>query len=225
MDDVIAYDEGNALGRVLPEAGEAAGVGVERYSRSADFWKRMGARHRPKAVFVATSHKGLTAMSKLAAQGVMAVPIPKGMKAAELATLLRVYARARGGRVPEAAPATSPALAHAAPELRAASGRLDAKRIAEHFGLRLKALATMVGRAYPAVQKTPDAPALQAKLEPFARIALAADRLLDGAVGLRAWLNAPHPDLDGASPLEVLESGKPEVLVDMLEDALAGHPT
>ena len=104
------------------------------------------------------------------------------------------------------------------------SGRLDARRVAEHFGLPLKRLAEMLERNYPTVHKTPDSEALQEPLRSFSRIAWAFGRLFGDDGALRVWLNAPHPDLDGASPLELLEAHKPEIVIDLLEDSLAGHP-
>jgi hypothetical protein len=38
------------------------------------------------------------------------------------------------------------------------------------------------------------------------------------------WLNSPHPDLDETRPIELLKEKKPDVVAELLEDALLGHP-
>ncbi len=55
-----------------------------------------------------------------------------------------------------------------------------------------------------------------------------ADEAIHDALDLcrspHAWLNTPSPDLDGATPAELILSGKGQVVVDLLADALTGHP-
>ena len=111
------------------------------------------------------------------------------------------------------------------PELRsAASGRLDATRIARHFGWTLSTLSRALGASVQAVHKTPDAPRLQERLEKLERAALLARRSVSTKpTTLRKWLNTPMPDLDGAKPSDVLLE-KPDVVVQWLEDAALGQP-
>ena len=101
------------------------------------------------------------------------------------------------------------------------SGRLDAARIAEWFGMPLKSLAGSLGRGYATVHKTPDAAALQDRLAIFLRIASALSRLAGSREGAKAWLNAPNPDLeDNRTPLSAIESGEQAIIAELLEDAL-----
>ena len=111
------------------------------------------------------------------------------------------------------------------PELRSDdSGRLDAALVAKHFGWSLSALARALRRSVQAVHKTPDAPALQKKLEPLERTALLARRLVsDKPSEFRKWLNTPSRDLDDEKPGKLLLE-KPAVVVQWLEDAALGHP-
>jgi uncharacterized protein (DUF2384 family) len=104
------------------------------------------------------------------------------------------------------------------------SARIDARRVADFFGLPLAELARLLDRSAQAVHKTPDAPALQDRLSVFVRIATALTTLFDSPQKSRVWLNAPHPDLDGTRPIELLKKRKAEVVADLLEDALLGHP-
>jgi CheY-like chemotaxis protein len=110
-------------------------------------------------------------------------------------------------------------------ELRSdASGRLDAALIAKHLGWKLTDLSRALGRSVQAVHKTPDAPALQQRLEKLERAVLLARRLVSAdAVEFRKWLNTPSPDLDEQKPGELLLE-KPDVVVQWLEDAALGHP-
>lgn len=111
------------------------------------------------------------------------------------------------------------------PELRSDdSGRIDAALVAKHFGWTLTQLSRGFGRSLQTVSKTPDAPALQKRLEKLERVALLARKLAaDTPSGLRKWLNAPSPDLDGEKPGVVLLQD-PDVVLQWLEDAATGHP-
>jgi DNA-binding response OmpR family regulator len=111
------------------------------------------------------------------------------------------------------------------PELRSeASGRLDATRIARHFGWTLSMLSRALGASVQAVHKTPDAAALQKRLEKLERAALLARRAIGSKLSsLRKWLNTPMPDLDGEKPGDLLLK-KPDVVVEWLEDAAVGQP-
>jgi DNA-binding response OmpR family regulator len=111
------------------------------------------------------------------------------------------------------------------PELRSdASGRLDAAKIARHFGWTLTTLSRALGASVQAVHKTPDAQGLQARLERLERAALLARRSVGAKPSMfRKWLNTPMPDLDQAKPGDVLLD-EPDVVVQWLEDAALGHP-
>jgi DNA-binding response OmpR family regulator len=129
-------------------------------------------------------------------------------------------------RINRAAARAAPAIeAWSMPELRSdASGRLDATRIARHFGWTLTTLSRALGASIQAVHKTPDARALQNRLEKLERAALLARRSVSAKPSaLRKWLNTPMPDLDGAKPGDVLLA-EPEVVVQWLEDAALGQP-
>jgi CheY-like chemotaxis protein len=104
------------------------------------------------------------------------------------------------------------------------SGRLDAGRVAEFFGLAPARLAKILGRSPQALHKTPDAESLQEHLAVFARIATSLLSAFKGREGARIWLNSPHPDLDETRPIELLKKKKPDVVAELLEDALLGHP-
>jgi hypothetical protein len=107
-------------------------------------------------------------------------------------------------------------------DLRADSGRLSARRVAEAFGLSAAGLAALLGRSRQTVAKTDDAPALQAALRPFERIARL--RAVLPAGDFRRWLNQPAAALDASSPLDVIRARRAEVVADLVEDMLSGNP-
>ncbi len=106
-----------------------------------------------------------------------------------------------------------------------ASGRLDARRLADWFGLPLTTLARALGRGYTTVHRTPDARTLQEGLHVYLRIASALNRLL-GPAAARVWLHAPNPDLGNDMPRTLMEQGteEAEVVAELLEDSLLGMP-
>jgi len=104
------------------------------------------------------------------------------------------------------------------------SGRLDAGRIAEYLGIPLSALSKCLERSVAGVHKSPSASAIQHLLAPIARSIAILARLLGSREKVRMWVNSPHPDLDGRTPLRVILEGKATVVAEMLEAALAGQP-
>ena len=103
------------------------------------------------------------------------------------------------------------------------TGRLDASKIAAALGMSLASLAGLMGKARATVNKTPDAPALQAPLRTYERILRLKARLAGD--DLLAWLEAPNRHLDNRSPRSLIEEGRAGVVADLVEDALTGQPT
>lgn len=138
---------------------------------------------------------------------------------------------ARAGVPSEAgdAPGTSAseggALGHVAFDLHDPdSGRIDARRVSELFGVPLRQIAALLGQKPQTVSKTPDSRTLQAGLTLFERIASALMCLVGSQEGLRIWMNAGNPQLDGKTPVELLLDGRGEVVADLLEGMLVGQP-
>ena len=103
-----------------------------------------------------------------------------------------------------------------------ASGRVSAKKVAEIFGISLSRLAELNGKQRQAVNKTPDSPRLQEFLRPFERVARL--RAVFPDEDFRAWLRRPMRDLGDQSPLDLILSGRIEVVADYAEDMLLGTP-
>jgi uncharacterized protein (DUF2384 family) len=108
-------------------------------------------------------------------------------------------------------------------DLRAASGRLSARRVAEAFGMTLAQLATAIGKARQTVWKTDDAEALQPRLFAFERTARLRTVLSES--DFRSWLNMPNEQLDDRTPIELIRNGEADTVADLAEDMLTGSPT
>jgi cold shock protein len=105
------------------------------------------------------------------------------------------------------------------------NGRIDASRVAGYLAVPLSQLAAALEASYAAVHKTPDASSLQLRLAPVKRaLVLIAQITRDRGEAL-AWLNSPHPDLGGKTPLEALLAGHADAIVTLLENASAGLPS
>jgi len=105
------------------------------------------------------------------------------------------------------------------------SGRIDAARVAEFLSIPLAAVSRAIASSYPSVHKTTDAPSLQDALGPIKRALELVSQVTRSRREALAWLNNPHPDLDGKTPLSLMLSGRADAVVALLENALAGIPS
>ncbi len=106
-----------------------------------------------------------------------------------------------------------------------ATGRLDSDAVARGLGISVSGLAKAVGLTPSALSKRPHARAAQDALREIEFAVAALRRLLGSDARVRAWLNAPHPDLGGNAPLALLTKGSAKDLADYVRGALSGQPT
>jgi len=104
------------------------------------------------------------------------------------------------------------------------TGRLDAERISDVFGITMANLARCIERSPQSVHKTPDAASIQSMLFHFERIARVLIRTTGSLKSLRVWLNTPNPRFEKTCPIEFLKKGKLELLSNIVESALLGQP-
>ncbi|MDO8677887.1 MAG: response regulator [Acidobacteriota bacterium] len=156
----------------------------------------------------------------------IAVVMVKDPATFDFATLTQVFEMKRYAPEEKSKQVRAPTLSlSTAPELHnPRSGRLDARRVADFFGMAPARLAKVLGRSPQALHKTPDAESLQKPLAVFARIATSLLSAFEEKEQARIWLNSPNPDLDETRPIELVEQKKPDVVAELLEDALLGHP-
>ncbi|MFO1352794.1 MAG: antitoxin Xre/MbcA/ParS toxin-binding domain-containing protein [Gammaproteobacteria bacterium] len=106
------------------------------------------------------------------------------------------------------------------------TGRYDARRLASVLALTNTEMATLLGYTPRGLSKNPVSPRLQPRMAEVVRIINRLRELLDGNMEyVRIWLKAPHPDLDGRTPLSYLEEGKSaavETLIHMIETGQPG---
>ncbi len=107
-------------------------------------------------------------------------------------------------------------------DLRTASGRLSAARVADAFGLSVAEVAKLLGKTRQAISKTEDASSLQKGLRHFERIARL--KAVLSVEDFRKWLNMPRPELDELAPLDVVREGKASRVADLAEHMLTGVP-
>jgi CheY-like chemotaxis protein len=103
-----------------------------------------------------------------------------------------------------------------------ATGRVNAKKLADYLGIPLVSLANAIGKDYKAVFKTPASEPLQSALAPIHRTVVALHRYFGRREESLAWLNTVNPELDAKRPKDLVLEGKAEIVADMLEGALAG---
>lgn len=170
---------------------------------------------------------GIDVLRQIKAENIdIAVVMVKDPATFDFATLTHVFEMRRYAPEEKSRQVRAPKLSlSTAPELHnPRSGRLDARRVADFFGMAPARLAKILGRSPQALHKTPDAESLQKHLAVFARIATSLLSAFEGKEQARIWLNSPNPDLDETCPIELVEKKKPDVVAELLEDALLGHP-
>jgi DNA-binding response OmpR family regulator len=105
------------------------------------------------------------------------------------------------------------------------TGRLDAGRIASFLGVPLSSFAKFSDVSVAGLHKSPRSVSVQPHLIPIARSLAILTQLLSTKESILAWMNSPHPDLGGQTPLQLVLEGKGQVVTDLLEAALAGQPS
>lgn len=227
-DVFVLLDEGNARAvRAAVQAGATDFLGAAAASNPAALeWRVFTLLHRSRRRKAAVATTLGRRSGRLAPDLHLEVGAPVEPAENEVTDAL---ARVEAGlkRVPTAANALRRAakdVSVAAPELRdEASGRFDAKRIAERLGVSVNRLAQATSVSQQALSKQPTSPRAQKGLASIARVLAAVDELLPGDEA-KMWLNTPHPRLDGASPVEVIVQGGGDKVARMIEGALEGIP-
>ena len=106
----------------------------------------------------------------------------------------------------------------------AKTGRIDARKVADYMGVPLKRLAEGLRLNYKAVHRNPIAEATQGALQPVKRSLEILNLYFRKPELVRAWLNTPHPALDGKTALGAILDNEAGAVQIVLESALAGVP-
>ncbi|CAN5796759.1 hypothetical protein BH24DEI2_BH24DEI2_03170 [soil metagenome] len=106
-----------------------------------------------------------------------------------------------------------------------ATGRYDARRLADALAVTRAEMADIVGYTPQGLNKNPASPKLQAKLAEVTGLVNRLRELLDGDMAyVRIWLKAPHPDLGGRPPLDFLKEERYEVVETLVHMIETGQP-
>ena len=252
MTKALLLEQKGQLTRLLASSLRPAQIDMETISTLAAFEQSL-ARKRPDVVLLDLTMPGISGMNVLKEVLAKHPDLPvllltaKGSKidllkflrtfqtidfvrspiepAEVLYRMLRLVEKSLQPSTSSKASAERPKLRHLVSELHNShSGRIDAERISGLFCLPLAEVARLLEAKPSSVHKTPDASALQPKLALLERIAAGLLRLTGSPEGLRMWLNAPNPELNNLTPLTLLKDGKAEIVANLIEDALLGHP-
>lgn len=99
-----------------------------------------------------------------------------------------------------------------------ATGQVNALHLAH-------ALALTPAEVEAIAQPSTPAESPQDRLQVAATVATGLYALTGGDLQQVAiWLRAPHPDLDDATPLELMQSAELHIVADLVDDALSGAP-
>ncbi|HRE82363.1 MAG TPA: MbcA/ParS/Xre antitoxin family protein [Opitutaceae bacterium] len=112
-----------------------------------------------------------------------------------------------------------PGIASATSFLRSERGRLDAEKVRALFTLTRAELSRVTGIQEETMRQTPDSDRLQTPLRPFERTAQLLSLNRDPA-NFAKWLHTPNEELDGHTPLELIKTGRIEVLATLVHDIL-----
>jgi hypothetical protein len=104
------------------------------------------------------------------------------------------------------------------------TGRLDAARVADAYGVSLSALARGLKITQSALSKRPTAAAAQAALRELEFVWSTLLNILHTDERVRGWLNAKRVDLDGRAPIDLLTGGAAESLANYIRSVVAGEP-
>ena len=105
------------------------------------------------------------------------------------------------------------------------TGRLDALKLAHTLAVSAPQMARMVGYTPAGLRKNPDSERLQARLHELVGLTGRIRALFDGNLShVLIWLKAPHPDLEGRSPLSLLEEGHADAVELLVYAMETGQP-
>jgi len=112
-----------------------------------------------------------------------------------------------------------PGINQATELLRSPTGRLDAEKVRELFGLKRASLAALLGSSAEALRQTPDSPKIQSQLLHFERMAALLVLVAKPDI-FRKWLNAPNKELDDRPPLGFVFEKRWDVVENLVADIL-----
>jgi uncharacterized protein (DUF2384 family) len=117
-----------------------------------------------------------------------------------------------------------PAMSTVLERLYNGQGRVDMAAVADMTGEPLARLAKMTPLTAGALRKNPTSERAQPAARRFVLVLTEMSRLLGSRKAALIWLRAPHRELDGHSPLELLYGKRFEAVEGLVEDLRSGAP-
>ena len=107
----------------------------------------------------------------------------------------------------------------------ARSGRLDALKLAHTLALSTPQMARIMGYTSAGLRKNPSSERLQSKLQALVELTQRLKAVFGGDLSYALiWLRAPHPDLEGKTPLSCLEAGHGDAVELLVYAMETGQP-
>jgi len=104
-------------------------------------------------------------------------------------------------------------------------GRVDVQTLTKTYGLSTFLVAKMIGVAPATLRQNSTSPKVRHGLQRLASLLLNVRRMFDGDMdAVKAWLNAPHPDLGRTTPMMYLVEGHVEQVESLVDAYLSGQP-
>ena len=103
-------------------------------------------------------------------------------------------------------------------------GRYDARKIAQFLGLSLRDFAALLGSSASVLSRNGDSERLQPGLRPIVVVLDLIGSTNATPEAIRTWLRSPIPGLGYRVPLEMIQEGETEELIDTLTRVVDGSP-
>ena len=116
-------------------------------------------------------------------------------------------------------------LTHTTPSFYNDLGHVDARLVRDYLHVRTEDIASIAGKSDRRIRQDPDAATLQPALQKVVYIISGLKQLTGGDDrSVRIWLKAPHPALDGDSPIDVMRGGEIDIVTKLVDHMLSGAP-
>ena len=105
-------------------------------------------------------------------------------------------------------------------------GRVDTEAVAKRLGVKMAVLAHALGMKPDTLRKNPVRESAQPIAQRLVAVIAELTRLFDGdEKSALIWIRKPNPDLEGASPLQVISEGDLDVVEGIVEAIASGQPS
>ena len=104
-------------------------------------------------------------------------------------------------------------------------GFVDYHNVQKNLHVKVKSLASALGKTPRAIQKNPNSETIQNGLRKIVYIIALLKEMLESEADNLIWIKAPNPDFGGLSPWDVIVKGEIDSVIDYLIDIKKGALT